>query len=103
MLQQQRRYERQLVRPRPYVAVNGSSSGGMLYDVSEGGMAVDILGPRPTSDNVLLNFDLTEIGEHFEAKGQITWAREPENRVGFKFVDLSEEAHRKIKLWLIKK
>jgi TonB family protein len=103
MLQERRRHERQLVRPRPYVAVNGSSSGGMLYDVSEGGMAVDILGPRPTSDNVLLNFDLAEIGEHFETKGKITWAHEAQNRVGFKFVDVSEEAQRKIRLWLIKK
>ena len=76
MLQERRRHERQLVSPRPYVAVNGSSSGGMLYDVSEGGMALDILGPRPASDNVLLNFDLAEISEHFEAKGRITWAHE---------------------------
>ena len=75
----------------------------MLYDVSEGGMALDILGPRPASDYVVLNFDLPEIGDHFEAKGKITWAHELENRVGLKFVDLSEDAHRKIKLWLIKK
>ena len=75
----------------------------MLYDVSEGGMALDILGPRPASDLVVLNFDLPEIGEHFEAKGKVTWVREPENRVGLRFVDLTADAHRKIKLWLIKK
>ena len=74
----------------------------MLYDVSEGGMAIDIIGPRPATENILLTLELAEINEHFEAKGQITWAHETENenRVGLKFVDLSETSHLKIKKWL---
>jgi TonB family protein len=105
MAQERRQHTRQHVRPRPYVAVNGSSSGGILHDVSEAGMALDILGTRPPSDNVLLNFDLLEIGEHFEAKGRITWAYESANynRVGLKFVDLSDTSLRKIRQWLSKK
>jgi hypothetical protein len=39
--------------------LNSSSSGGILNDVSEGGMAMDILiGPKPTSPDVLLDLDL---------------------------------------------
>ena len=103
MLQEHRRHVRQLIRPRPYVAVNGSSSGGILYDVSEDGMALDIVGPRPASDHLLLNFDLLEIGEHFEAKGRITWTDERQNRLGLQFVDLPEGSRRKIKTWLTKR
>lgn len=103
MLQEHRRHDRQLIRPRPYVGLNGSSSGGILYDVSEDGMALDIVGPRPASDHILLNFDLLEIGEHFEAIGRITWKDERQNRVGLQFVDLPEGSRRKIKTWLTKK
>jgi cytidylate kinase len=37
---------------------------------------------------------------HFEATGQITWKNEPGNRVGLKFVDLSEALNLQIKEWL---
>jgi hypothetical protein len=73
-VQERRRHARHLVRPRLYVALNGESSGGILNDVSEGGMSLDILGPKPLSNHVVLNFDLSEIGQHFEAKGRVTWS-----------------------------
>jgi len=99
---QERQYPRQLIRPRLYVALNGSSSGGILNDVSEGGMSLDILGPKPAGEDVLLNFDLPEIGQHFEGKGRIAWSTQDgnENRVGLKFVELSENSHWQIKKWL---
>jgi len=103
--QERRRHARHLIRPRLYVALNGESSGGILNDVSEGGISLDILGPRPASNNVVLNFDLSEIGQHFEAKGRVSWSsRAPsENRVGLQFVDLSEASRVQIKNWLAKK
>jgi TonB family protein len=104
-LQERRRHARHLIRPRLYVALNGESSGGILNDVSEGGMSLDILGPRPASNDVVLNFDLSEIGQHFEAKGRVTWSSRAasENRVGLQFVDLSETSRSQIKNWLAKK
>jgi TonB family protein len=104
-VQERRRHARHLIRPRLYVALNGESSGGILNDVSEGGVSLDILGPRPASNDVVLNFDLAEIGQRFEAKGRVTWSsRAPnENRVGLRFVDLSETSRSQIKNWLAKK
>jgi TonB family protein len=68
-------------------------------------MSLDILGPRPPSNYVVLNFDLSEIGQHFEAKGRVTWSSRAasENRVGLQFVDLSETSRVQIKNWLAKK
>jgi TonB family protein len=105
LLQERRRHARHLIRPRLYVALNGESSGGILNDVSEGGMSLDILGTRPASNDVVLNFDLAEIGQRFEAKGRVTWSSRAvsENRVGLQFVDLSETSRSHIKNWLAKK
>ena len=104
-VQERRRHARHLIRPRLYVALNGESSGGILNDVSEGGMSLDILGPRSPSNHVVLNFDLSEIGQHFEGKGRVTWSSRAasENRVGLQFVDLSETSRAQIKNWLAKK
>src|SRR5713226_9018604 len=102
-----RRHARQLVTPPVYVVLyvvlDGSSSGGVLYDVGEGGLAVDIVGSKLTGERVLLEFDMPETGRHFEATGQITWKNEPENRVGLRFVDLSEASNLQIKEWLCAK
>ena len=103
MLQERRLHTRYVIVPRMYVALNYSSSGGVLNDVSEGGMALDILGPKPTSDTVILDMDLSEIGEHFETKCRITWSKESEHRLGLKFVDLTETSLQQINKWLANK
>lgn len=95
-----RRHVRHLITPRLYVAMNGSSAGGILYDVSPGGLSLDVVGPKPAGDRVLLDFDMPETGEHFESSGRIIWQKEPGNRVGIQFVDLPETSHLKIRSWI---
>jgi TonB family protein len=100
MIRNRRHHARQLITPPVYVALDGSSNGGVLRDVGEGGLAVDIIGSRLTGEQVLLQFDIPETGQRFEATGRITWKNEPENRVGLRFVDLSEASNLQIKEWL---
>jgi TonB family protein len=99
MLEDRRRHTRQLVTPHLYVTLNSSTSGGVLIDLSEGGMALNLLGP-PVSDDVLMELNQSGSSEHFQAKGQVTWTKDSERRVGLKFVDLTEFSLLQIKKWL---
>ena len=99
VLQDRRRHTRQLITPHLYVALNSSASGGILADVSEGGMALNLVGP-PVSDDVLLDLNLSGSDEHFQTKGQVTWTKDSERRVGLKFVDLTESSRLQIQKWL---
>jgi TonB family protein len=96
----QRRHVRHVVTPRLYVAINGSSAGGILHDVSDGGVSLDVVGAAPADERVLLDFDMSETGEHFEGFGQIIWNNESKNRVGFQFVDLPDASRNKVRDWL---
>jgi len=99
MIGNRRRHARQVVNSPVYVAL-GSSSGGLLYDISEGGLAVDIVGPKLTDELIDLGFEMPETERHFEASGQTTWKKEPGSRAGLKFVNLPEASHQQIKEWL---
>jgi TonB family protein len=102
---ERRRHDRQVIQPRLYVALDGSNSGGISNDLSEGGMSLDLIGDRPAATDVLLSFDLAEIGQRFEANGRIAWSiqGENQNRVGVKFTELSEDSRYHLKRWLGKK
>jgi len=104
-LRERRRHDRQVIQPRLYVALNASSSGGISNDLSEGGMSLELIGPRLPGNDVVLSFDLAELGQRFEAKGRIAWSieRENQNRVGLKFTEVSEDSRYYLKRWLGKK
>jgi TonB family protein len=99
-MNESRRHVRHVVSPRLYVAMNGASSGGILHDVSDDGMSLDLVGPRLTEERVLLDFDMSETGEHFEGTGKVVWKREADDRVGLQFVDLPDASRNKVRNWL---
>src|ERR1700682_1477781 len=105
-LRERRRHDRQVIQPRLYVALNASRTGGISNDLSEGGMSLDLIGPPlAENDDVVLSFDLAEMGQRFEAKGRIAWSieRKSQNRVGLKFTEVSEDARYHLKRWFGKK
>ena len=104
-LRERRRHDRQVIQRRLYVALNASSSGGISNDLSEGGMSLELIGPPLAGNDVVLSFDLAELGQRFEAKGRIAWSieRENQNRVGLKFTEVSEDSRYHLKRWLGKK
>jgi PilZ domain len=96
-------YQRRTVSPRLYVLLGGSGADGILNDVSEGGVALDIVGSQTPGEYVDVDFEMPELGRHFEAKGRVTWRDESAKKVGVTFVDLPEEARGQIRQWLAMK
>ena len=100
---ERRAHPRRAVSPRLYVVLYGANSDGVLYDVSEGGAALDILGSQPEGEYIVVDFEMAEIGRQFEAKARITWRDEAGKKVGLHFVDLPEESRNQLKDWLLRK
>jgi hypothetical protein len=96
-------HQRRTVTPRLYVLLGGSGSDGILNDVSEGGVALDIVGSQAPGEYVDVDFEMPELGRHFEAKGRVTWRDESAKKVGVTFVDLPEAARGQIRQWLAMK
>ena len=65
--QDRRVHARHQIAPRLYVLLDGASSDGILNDASEGGVALDIVGPKPEGETLLLDFEMSETGPRFEA------------------------------------
>lgn len=93
-------YPRLEITPRLYVILHGSDSDGILYDVSEGGAALDIVGPKPESDTLLVEFEMSETGQRFEAPARITWRDDSAKKVGIHFLDLPDVSRTRIREWL---
>ena len=93
-------HQRRAVTPRLYVLLGGSGTDGILNDVSEGGVALDLVGSEPPGEYVDVDFEMPELGRHFEAKGRVTWRDEAAKKVGVTFVDLPEGARDQIRQWL---
>src|ERR1700719_2134073 len=98
-----RAHQRRTITPRLYVLMEGSGTDGILNDVSEGGVALDLVGPQPPGEFVDVDFEMLELGRHFEAKGRITWRDESAKKVGVTFVDLPEASRDHIRQWIAMK
>jgi hypothetical protein len=96
-------HQRRAITPRLYVLLRGSGSDGILNDLSEGGIALDLFGSEPPSECVDVDFEMPELGRHFEAKGRVTWRDESAKKVGVSFVDLPEAARGQIREWMAMK
>jgi hypothetical protein len=96
-------HQRRAISPRLYVLLAGSGSDGILNDLSEGGIALDLFGSEPPGEYVDVDFEMPELGRHFEAKGRVTWRDDSAKKVGVSFVDLPETARGQIREWLTMK
>jgi TonB family protein len=103
MQQDRRRHPRQPVTFPLYVGLNSPCSGGILNDLGEEGIGLDlVVGPQPESGEIIINLELPGTGQPFEAKGRIAWAKTCPDKFGLKFVDLTEAAHVQITSWIAK-
>lgn len=98
-----RLHPRQPIVPRLYVILDAAKTDGILNDASETGVALDIVGPAPQEEFIAVDFEMSEIGQRFEARGRIMWRDDATRKVGVHFDDLPEASRSQIRKWLAKK
>lgn len=99
MIRNRRQYPRQDVNSPAYVAL-GAGSGGILHDLCEGGLAVDMVGTSPTNRLFLLEFNVPGTEHRIETSAEIAWKDKAGKGAGMRFVDLPETSRQHIKDWV---
>jgi c-di-GMP-binding flagellar brake protein YcgR len=99
MVGERRSSPRQIVNSPIYVSL-GLSAGGFLCDLSEGGLAIELLGGTLRDQVVRVGFDLPNTGYRIEAIGQISWTNESARRAGLEFVEIARGTRRRIGHWI---
>ena len=96
---ERRQSPRHPVRPTEYIEI-GDSNGGIILDISEGGMAVASAQALVGKQTLLFRFQLPRTNETIETSGEINWIGETKKRAGVRFVDLPLAARKQIQKWI---
>jgi periplasmic protein TonB len=82
-----------------YVEID-ESNGGIILNISEGGLVLTAAEPLPDDCLPLMRFQLPGSNDWIEASGEIAWISESKREAGMRFVDISEDARNRIKSWM---
>jgi PilZ domain len=93
-----RRPYRQKIRSLAHVNLD-ATSGAILRDLSEFGIAMQTVTPLALDQQVQLRFDLPSPRVRIEAAGRIAWT-DSWGQAGVQFVDLPEPSQRLLKEWV---
>jgi TonB family protein len=96
---ERRQNPRHPVRPTEYIEI-GDSNGGIILDISEGGMAVASAQALVGNQTLNFRFQLPRSNETIETSGEINWIGETKKRAGVRFVDLPLAARKQIQKWI---
>ena len=78
----------------------GSSNGGILLNLSEGGMYVQAVASLSSDDIPRIAFRLPDSGYLVKTDAKIAWVGESKKDAGIQFLNLPEEARLKIREWV---
>jgi len=78
----------------------GSSNGGILLNLSEGGMYVQAVAGLSADDIPRVGFRLPDSGYLVKTDAKIAWVGESKKDAGIQFLNLPEEARLKIREWV---
>jgi TonB family protein len=97
---ERRRHARQRVDALCAVTL-GQDNGGIVLNISEGGLHVQAVAPLGPAETVLeLRFGLPKSSEQFRVNGQVVWVGRSRKEAGISLLDLSEEARNTVKSWI---
>jgi len=78
----------------------GSSNGGILLNLSEGGMYVQAVASLSADDIPQIGFRLPDSGYLVKTDAKIAWVGESKKDAGIQFLNLPKEARLKIREWV---
>jgi periplasmic protein TonB len=78
----------------------GFSNGGILLNLSEGGMYVQAVASLPSDDFPQISFRLPDSLYLIKTNARIAWMGQSKKDAGIQFIDLPEEARLRIRQWV---
>jgi TonB family protein len=95
-----RAHPRQPIRSLAYVHL-GEGNGGIVLNISEGGIGVQAAEALDDGEGVIaMRIEIPHSRKRLEVRGEIVWVGESHKEAGLRFVDLREEALRRIRSWI---
>jgi hypothetical protein len=82
-----------------YVRID-HTNGGIIRNLSEGGMAIQAVGRLHAEQVVHLRFEFIRPRARFELIGQVAWANAA-GQAGLRFTDIPQRARRLLKDWML--
>ena len=97
---QERRLHQRLAPSSPQLVLLDESKYSLLFDLSEGGLALEGFSPQDLSRPVSLEFDMPAGGCCIQAKAEIAWTSDSGYRTGFRFLNLPETSRQQLRDWV---
>lgn len=95
-----RAHPRQRIRSLAYVHL-GEGNGGIVLNISESGLAVQAAEALDDGEGVIaMRIEIPRSRKRLEVRGEIMWVGESRKEAGLRFVDLQEDALRRIRSWI---
>jgi len=98
---QERRLHQRLTPSSPQLVLLDESKYSLLFDLSEGGLAVEGFSVEDPNRAISLEFDMPEGSCCIQAKAQVSWTSDSGYRTGFRFVDLPETSRQQLRSWVM--
>jgi TonB family protein len=96
---ERRLHARHPVKSLAYLDI-GPDNGGIVVNISEGGLAIHAVSGLPQEPVIDLRIQLPRSTKRLEARGKIAWTSGSRKDAGVEFIDLAEEARSGITEWL---
>jgi cell division septation protein DedD len=92
------------VHPRQRVLFScadlGEDNGGIVLNISEGGLALETIAELVGEELPKMRFQFSRSPAWIEAKGHITWRSDSRKTAGVEFIDLPPQARKQIQTWI---
>src|SRR5208282_529019 len=96
---ERRRCTRQRVRSLAYLDV-GSDNGGMIFNLSENGLALQAVNPFIDQTRLTLRIQPPKSRKRIEVSAEISWLSQSKREAGLHFLELAEDARVELAEWI---